>query len=62
MDRIKYYPAVCAVENEYQIPVPVDAPSFMWAVIGGKRYSDASCGVMRSDTSLHLFQNERLLL
>ncbi len=53
MNHLKFYPAVCAVENEYQILIPVDAASFMWAEIGGRRFSDASCGVMRSDTRLH---------
>lgn len=46
-------PAVFAVENDYQIMVPTDAPSLMWVEVGGKKYYDASNGIMRSLTEIH---------
>ena len=46
-------PAVFAVENDYQIMVPTDAPSLMWVEVGGKKYYDAANGIMRSLTEIH---------
>ena len=46
-------PAVFAVENNYQIMVPTDAPSLMWVEVGGKKYYDAANGIMRSFTEIH---------
>lgn len=50
---IKTKPAVFAVDREYQIMVPVSAPSLMWVKIGDKCYYDESNGIMRSIISVH---------
>lgn len=50
---LKYSPAVFAVENEYQIFIPVEKPSLMWIEAGGKCYYDEDNGVMRSAAAVH---------
>ena len=50
---LRYTPAVFAVKNEYQITVPVQAPTLFWVRIGEHTYYDDSNGVLRSDTVLH---------
>lgn len=46
-------PAVFAVENKYQIIVPVEKPSLMWVEVDGKKYCDEVNGVLRSDVEVH---------
>ncbi len=46
-------PAVFAVEEQYQIMVPVNCEMLFWVEIDGKKYSDHSNGIMRSDTLIH---------
>lgn len=46
-------PTVFAVEDEYQIMVPVIAECLMWVEIQDERYDDESNGVLRSRTTLH---------
>ena len=54
MDNIlRFKPTVFAVENEYQIFVPVMKSCVMWVKVGGKCYYDHSNGVLKSDTLLH---------
>lgn len=55
MSHLKTAPAVCAVGNQYQIIVPVDADSVMGVEIPGapRRYFDHCNGVKRSRTRLH---------
>lgn len=50
---LKTKPAVFAVDNEYQIMVPVTAPSLMWVRIGDRFFYDESNGIMRSIISVH---------
>ena len=50
---MRYTPAVFAVEDTYQIMVPVDAPSFMWVRVGDQCFFDDSNGVLRSETTVH---------
>ncbi len=47
------HPSVFAVENEYQIFVPVRSELLMWIEIGKESFYDHSNGVLRSDTPLH---------
>ena len=53
MIMLKTKPAVFAVENQYQIMVPVTAPSLMWVKIGDQTFYDESNGIMRSIISVH---------
>jgi predicted phosphodiesterase len=54
MDGIlRFTPAVFAVEDSYQIFVPVSSPSVMWIEISGECYYHHSNGVLISDTPLH---------
>ncbi len=50
---IKTHPAVFAVENEYQIMVPVREKCLMWVTVDGIDYFDASNGINRSETLVH---------
>lgn len=52
-DNFKTHPAVFAVENEYQIMVPVKEKCIMWVSVDGIDYYDASNGINRSETLLH---------
>lgn len=48
-----FYPAVYAVEKNYQILIPVRSPSVMWISVGDRTVYDAVGGVMRSGTLYH---------
>ncbi len=48
-----YKPAVFAVEDSYQILVPVESPSLMWVQVGDVCYYDDSNGILRSSTDVH---------
>lgn len=50
---IKTAPAVFAVEDVYQIIVPVTQRCIMWIETGGENYYDASNGIMRSQRLIH---------
>ena len=50
---MRYAPAVFAVENEYQILVPVESSSLMWVRVGDRCFYDDSNGVLRSETDVH---------
>ncbi len=50
---LKFTPAVFAVENSYQIMVPVTEPSLFWVEIDGKCYYDEQNGIMRSLCTTH---------
>lgn len=50
---LKTHPAVFAVENEYQIMVPVKEKCLMWVSVDGVDYYDASNGINRSETFVH---------
>ena len=50
---MKTLPAVFAVEDEYQIMVPVNADALMWVEVAGEVYPDAAQGTMRSHTDMH---------
>ena len=50
---MQYKPAVFAVSNNYQILVPVTAPSLMWVRIGDRCYYDHANGVLRSKCKVH---------
>lgn len=53
MNIMKHTPAVFAVEDEYQIMVPVTSPAVMWVQVGTEKYYDQSNGILRSDTDIH---------
>lgn len=53
MSVLKTCPAVFAVEQEYQIMVPVNEDSLMWVTVGEQSYYDHSNGVLRSHTPIH---------
>lgn len=53
MEIMKHTPAVFAVETEYQIMVPVNAPCVMWVKVGDEVFYDQSNGILRSDTDVH---------
>lgn len=50
---LKTAPTVFAVENMYQIMVPVTSPSLLWVQIGENNYYDESNGIMCSMSTLH---------
>ena len=50
---MQYKPAVFAVENEYQILVPVTKPSLMWVRVGEQCFYDHANGVLRSKCKVH---------
>lgn len=50
---LKTTPAVFAVNDMYQIMVPVKAPSLMWVRVGDKEYYDDVNGVLKSDVKVH---------
>lgn len=50
---LKTNPTVFAVNNVYQIIVPVENESFFWVRVGDKNFYDASNGIMRSATNIH---------
>lgn len=53
MSILKTKPAVFAVDNKYQIMVPVNGSSLMWVEVGNKKYFDHSNGIIRSEVDLH---------
>ena len=53
MKIMKNTPAVFAVEEEYQIMVPINAPCVMWVKVGDEVFYDQSNGILRSDTDVH---------
>ncbi|MBQ7547448.1 MAG: metallophosphoesterase [Clostridia bacterium] len=50
---MQYKPAVFAVGDEYQILIPVVAPSLMWIKVGDRCYYDHAAGVLRSKCRVH---------
>lgn len=50
---MRFTPAVFAVENTYQIMVPVDRPSLFRVKVGDKYYYDEANGILRSLCSIH---------
>ena len=42
-----------AVEDEYQILLPADAPSLLWIRVGDRCFYDDENGVLRSETDMH---------
>ena len=50
---LKTFPAVFAVENNYQIMVSTTRPSLFWVRVGDKSYYDESNGILRSISDLH---------
>ena len=50
---LKTAPAVFAVNDMYQIMVPVKAPALMWVRVGNKDYFDDASGVLKSDVKIH---------
>jgi len=50
---LKTAPAVFAVDNTYQILVPVEVESLFWVRVGEKCYYDESNGILRSLSELH---------
>ena len=50
---LRFTPAVFAVEDSYQIFIPVSAPTVMWVEVGCECYYHHSNGVLVSDTALH---------
>lgn len=56
LPELKTCPAVFAVENEYQIMVPVKSDVLFWVEVNGKCYYDHCNGILRSDTRLHRAQ------
>lgn len=47
------YPTVCAVENEYQIMIPVCKETLMWIDVDGELFYDESNGILRSACTVH---------
>ncbi len=58
----KTAPAVFAVEDSYQIMVPVTCETLMWVQVGGQRFFDHANGVLRSATGVHRMTVPRQLL
>ncbi len=52
-DVLKTTPAVFAVENTYQIFIPVKRETLMWVKVGDRIFYDHRNGTMRSDTDIH---------
>jgi len=50
---LQTHPAVFAVDNTYQIKVPVKKECLMWVQVGERTYYDATCGILRSLSELH---------
>ena len=50
---LKTAPIVFAVEDTYQIVVPVNAECLMWVQIGDKTYYDDTNGILRSLSDVH---------
>ncbi len=50
---LKTTPAVFAVGHDYQIMVPVTAPSLFWVKVGDDIYYDESNGILRSLVDIH---------
>ena len=53
MKELLTSPAVFAVENTYQIMVPVRNEMLFWVEVGGEKFYDNSNGILRSDTLIH---------
>ena len=51
--EFRFLPAVFAVENTYQIMIPVRKETLLWVEVDGESYFDHSNGVLRSDTKIH---------
>lgn len=49
----KTHPAVFAVDDTYQIMVPVNEPALMWVDVEGEKYFDHSNGIVRSEVDIH---------
>lgn len=47
------HPSVIAVEDRYQIILPVKERMLFWVEIGGKKYCDHANGILRSETMVH---------
>jgi len=48
-------PAVFAVNDEYQIMLPVKNELLMWVEVGGEKYFDEVNGIIRSSKNIHKF-------
>ena len=59
---MRFAPAVFAVNDEYQILVPVESCSLMWVRVGDRCFYDDSNGVLRSETRIHRMTVPRQLL
>ncbi len=59
---LKYTPAVFVVGNDYQIMVPVTAPSLFRVKVGDKYFYDEVNGIMRSLRNIHSVKVPRELL
>lgn len=46
-------PCVFAVNDTYQILIPVERPSMMWVQVGAECYYDESNGILRSQNTVH---------
>lgn len=47
------FPGVYAVDDKYELIIPVNTPTVMWVEIGEKKYYDDSNGILRSDCTTH---------
>ena len=52
-ELFKTHPAVFAVDDTYQIMVPVKEPVLMWVRVGDAEYFDHSNGIIRSEADIH---------
>ena len=50
---LKTHPAVFAVENNYQIKMPVNKECLAWVQVGDKTYYDDTNGILRSLSEIH---------
>lgn len=47
------HPTVFAVEDSYKIVLPVKSAMLFWVEVGGKKYFDHSCGILKSESLIH---------
>ena len=47
------HPTVFAIEDQYQIVLPVKSHMLFWVEIGEKKYCDHSCGILKSESLIH---------
>ena len=47
------HPTIFAINEEYQIVLPVKSEMLFWIRVGDKDYFDHSCGILRSSTHIH---------